>query len=261
MLKGHVNLGSLRVRQDRMIFEGLLGAGKTDSGDADDPVQLALARIRQLSAHEVGHALGFAHNFAGSSDDKSTVMDYPAPDVRLVDGKLDVSNAYGVGIGEWDKVSAAWLYGDLTPEDRETLLQTAESNSLTFVADLDARSSGTAHPDASVWDNGSDPIASLKNVMAVRAFALERFGPDNLPEGRPQSELNAAIVPIYLYHRFQTAAAAKLIGGVSFTYGENAGPGQIVPPARQRAALDAVLDTIDPQALDLSDEVLSLIHI
>ena len=257
MLKGHVNLGSLRVRQDRMIFEGLLGAAKTDSGDADDPVQLALARIRQLSAHEVGHALGFAHNFAGSSDDKSTVMDYPAPDVRLIDGKLDVSNAYGVGIGEWDKVSAAWLYGDLSPEDRETLLKTAESNSLTFVADLDARSSGTAHPDASVWDNGSDPIASLKNIMAVRAFALERFGPDNLPEGRPQSDLNAAIVPIYLYHRFQTAATAKLIGGVSFTYGEDAGPGQVVPPARQRAALNAVLDTIDPKALDLSDEVLS----
>ena len=257
MLKGHVNLGSLRVRQDRMIFEGLLGAGKTDSGDVDDPVELALARIRQLSAHEIGHALGFAHNFAGSSDGKSTVMDYPAPDVRLVNGALDVSNAYGVGIGDWDKVSASWLYGDLTDEDRETLLQTAHSESLTFVGDLDGRSAGTAHPDASVWDNGSDPVASLKNVMAVRAFALEKFGPDNLPEGRPQSDLNAAIVPIYLYHRFQTAAAAKLIGGVSFTYGEDAGAAEIVSPKRQRAALDAVLETIDPSALDLSDEVLS----
>ncbi|MEP4053208.1 MAG: zinc-dependent metalloprotease [Litorimonas sp.] len=257
MLKGHVNLGSLRVRQDRMIFEGLLGAGKTNSGEADDPVELALARIRQLSAHEVGHALGFAHNFAGSTDDKSTVMDYPAPDVRLIDGKLDVSNAYGVGIGEWDKISATWLYGDNTDAERNALLEKAAADSVTFVGDLDGRSSGTAHPDASVWDNGSDPVASLKNVMAVRAYALERFGPDNLPEGRPQSELNAAIVPIYLYHRFQTAAAAKLIGGVSFTYGEDAGPGEIVSPARQRAALNAVLDTVDPKALDLSDEVLS----
>ena len=98
-----------------------------------------------------------------------------------LDGALDVSKAYGVGIGEWDKVSASWLYGDLSPEDKETLLQTAQANSLTFVGDLDGRSSGTAHPDASVWDNGSDPVASLKNVMAVRAFALERFGSDNLP--------------------------------------------------------------------------------
>lgn len=257
MLKGHVNLGSLRVRQDRMIFEGLLGAAKTDSDDADDPVKLALARIRQLSAHEVGHALGFAHNFAGSSDDKSTVMDYPAPDVRLIDGQLDISNAYGVGIGAWDKVSAAWLYGENSNVEREALLNEAAQKSLTFVGDLDGRSIGTGHPDASVWDNGDDPVASLINVMAVRAYALEKFGPDNLSKGRPQSDLNAAIVPIYLYHRFQTAATAKLIGGVSFTYGENAGPGEIVSPARQQAALSAVLSTLDPAALDIPDNVLA----
>ncbi len=257
MLKGHVNLGSLRVRQDRMIFEGLLGAGKTNSGDPDDPVELALARIRQLSAHEVGHALGFAHNFAGSSDNKSTVMDYPAPDVRLINGELDVSNAYGVGIGEWDKISTTWLYGDLDEAERDALLEDAYAKSITFVADQDGRSAGTGHPDASVWDNGADPVASLKNVMAVRAYALERFGPDNLPEGRPQSDLNTAIVPIYLYHRFQTAATAKLIGGASFTYGEAAGPKEIVSPERQLAALDAVLETIDPVALDMSDEVLA----
>lgn len=254
MLKGHVNLGSLRVRQDRMIFEGLLGAGKTDSGDADDPVQLALARIRQLSAHEIGHALGFAHNFAASSDDKASVMDYPAPDVRLINGALDVSNAYGVGIGDWDKVTASWLYGENTDAQRDALLETAYGSGLSYVADRDGRGIGTGHPDGSVWDNGTDAVQTLRDVMAVRAFALERFGPDNLPDGRPQSDLNAAIVPIYLYHRFQTAAAGKKIGGVSFDYDSNAM--EIVAPVQQREALDAVLMTLDPKALDLSDEVL-----
>lgn len=259
MLKGHVNLGSLRVRQDRMIFEGLLGAGKTDSGDPDDPVQLALMRIRQLSAHEIGHSLGFMHNFAGSSDDKATVMDYPAMDVRLVDGALDLSNVYGVGIGDWDKVTANWLYGDHTDAERDIILDDAYARGLSYVADSDGRSAGTGHPDGSVWDNGVDAVASLRNVMAVRAYALERFGPENLSPGWNQADLNAALVPIYLYHRFQTAAAAKSIGGVRFDYAAagEAMEAEIVAPAKQREALRAVLATLDPAALDIPDSVLN----
>lgn len=259
MLKGHINLGSLRVRQDRMIFEGLLGADKTDSGDPDDPVQLALMRIRQLSAHEVGHALGFMHNFAGSSDDKASVMDYPAMDVRIVDGSLDVSNAYGVGIGDWDIFTTKWLYGDYTDAEREALIREAYGSGLSYVADADGRSAGTGHPDGSVWDNGSDAVATLREVMAVRRIALDRFGPDNLPDGWNQSDLNAALVPIYLYHRYQTAAAAKSIGGMRFDYGPNGAAiaADIVSPARQRAALSAVLATLDPEALDIPDSVLA----
>ena len=257
-LKGHVNLGSLRVRQDRMIFEGLLGADKTDSGGPDDPVQLALARIRQLSAHEVGHSLGFAHNFAASTDGKASVMDYPAPDVRLVEGELDVSNAYGVGLGAWDLAAADWLYGDHTEDERDAILRDAYASGLTYVADTDGRGVGTAHPDGSTWDNGADPVATLREVMAVRAHALERFGPGNLPPGRPQSDLQAALVPIYLYHRYQTAAAAKLIGGMRFDYGPagSAQAAEFVAPDRQRAALDAVLATVEPDALDLPDALL-----
>jgi len=258
MLKGHVNLGSLRVRQDRMVFEALLGADKTDSGDPDDPVQLALMRIRQLSAHEIGHSLGFMHNFAGSSDDKATVMDYPAMDVQLVDGELDLSSVYGVGIGEWDKVTANWLYGDHTDEERDAILDAAYARGLSYVADSDGRGAGTGHPDGSVWDNGADPVEELGNVMAVRAYALQRFGPDSLPEGWNQADLNAAIVPLYLYHRFQTAAAAKSIGGVRFDYGPagDAMAADVVAPAKQREALRAVLSTLDPEALDIPDSVL-----
>ncbi len=260
MLKGHVNLGSLRVRQDRMIFEGLAGTAKTDSGDADDPVQLALARIRQLSAHEVGHALGFAHNFAASTYNKGSVMDYPAPDVRVRNGDLDFSQAYGVGMGAWDIFTTQWLYGDLTDTEREALIQDAISRGLAYVADQDGRGLGTAHPQGNIWDNGANPVATLEETMAVRRIALDRFGLDNLQPGQPVSDLNKVIVPIYLYHRYQTAAAAKLIGGMSFNYGLN-GDGQaaaeIVPLAQQRAALNAVLKTLDPKDLDIKDETLN----
>ena len=260
MLKGHVNLGSLRVRQDRMIFEGLLGADKTGTGEADDPIELSLARIRQLSAHEVGHALGFAHNFAASSDRKASVMDYPAPDVKLRDGELDVSAAYGVGVGAWDVFTTDWLYGDHTSAQREELIREAYDSGLTYVADSEGRSPGTGHPEGSVWDNGANAADALREVMKVRAFALERFGPDNIAEGRPVSSLNQAIVPIYLYHRYQTAAAAKPLGGMRFGYGVNGDvtpAGEIVDPADQRDALDALLLTLDAEALDISEETLA----
>ena len=260
MLKGHVNLGSLRVRQDRMIFEGLLGADGTGTGAPDDPVELSLARIRQLSAHEVGHALGFAHNFAASSDAKASVMDYPAPDVRLVDGEIDTSNAYGVGVGAWDVFTTDWLYGDHTADERDALIDAAYASGLTYVADRDGRGPGTAHPEGSVWDNGADAVETLNEVMKVRAHALARFGPRVLSDGRPQSDLQAALVPIYLYHRYQTAAAAKVLGGMRFDYGvvgEGERPAEIVAPARQREALAALLDTLDPAALDIPDSALA----
>lgn len=262
MLKGHVNLGSLRVRQDRMIFEGLAGVAKTDSGASDDPVQLALARIRQLAAHEVGHSLGFAHNFAASTYEKGSVMDYPAPDVRVTDGELDFSNVYGVGVGPWDKFAATWLYGKMTMSQREALVKEAIEQGLTFVADTDARSVGTAHPLGNIWDNGADPVAGLNEAMAVRRIALDRFGLGNIQSGQPVSDLNKVIVPIYLYHRYQTAAAGKLIGGMSFNYGlkgDSQPAAEIVPVARQKEALDAILVTIDPKELDLNDDILALL--
>lgn len=262
MLKGHVNLGSLRVRQDRMIFEGLVGTSKTDSGADDDPVELALDRIRQLSAHEVGHALGFAHNFAASTYGKGSVMDYPAPDVRVTDGEMDFSNTYGVGVGEWDKFAAVWLYGDLSEEEREAVVQSALDRGLAYVADSDARSVGTAHPLGNIWDNGEDPVQALEEAMKVRRLALDNFGPDRIHAGQPISDLNKVIVPIYLYHRYQIAAAAKYIGGMSFNYSVN-GDGQeaakILSSYDQRRALNAVLSTLNPKELDIKDETLALL--
>lgn len=266
MIKAAVILGSQRVRQDRMIFEGLAGTDKTGTGAADDPVELALARIRQLSAHEVGHPLGFAHNFAASVNDRASVMDYPAPYVRpKADGTLDFSGAYDAGIGEWDKVATRWLYSEFpdgTDENAalEKIIRDAYGSGLYFMDDPQGRPTSASHPLASVWDNGSDPVAMLDETMRVRAIALQNFGERSLKAGEPTSDLKAILVPVYLYHRYQAAAAAKLVGGYDFRYsskGDGPANGAPVPADRQRAALAALVRTLDPAALDLPDATLN----
>ncbi|MEL7482286.1 MAG: zinc-dependent metalloprotease [Pseudomonadota bacterium] len=268
IIKANVILGSQRVRQDRMIFEGLAGVSETGSGSANDPVEISLARIRQLAAHEVGHTLGFAHNFAASSNGRASVMDYPAPYIRPDgEGGLDFSEAYGVGLGAWDLFTVDWLYGQYPDEEDEdaaldTLVDEALSSGLRFTADPHGRSVGTAQPYGSVWDNGEDAIAALEETLEVRRIALNGFGLGRLAAGRPTSDLNAVIVPIYLYHRYQVAAAAKYIGGLDFSYGVNGQAAEAatpVAPEEQRRALRALLATLDPAILDLPDRVLNLL--
>ncbi|WP_300543587.1 zinc-dependent metalloprotease [Maricaulis sp.] len=267
IIKGHVILGSQRVRQDRMIFEGLLGTSGTGTGAADDPLELALARIRQLSAHEVGHTIGLAHNFAASISDRASVMDYPAPLVTLAaDGGIDVSRAYDTDIGEWDSVAIRWLYGEYGEGEDEAdaldaILAEARRNGLVYITDRHARGNDSAHPLANLWDNGSDPVAMLNETMAVRRTALDGFGPRVLARGEPLSALRDVFSPIYLYHRYQVEAAAKTIGGIVFNYELNTGsPSGLAPvaPADQRRALDALLATLDPAALDIADNTLAL---
>jgi hypothetical protein len=268
MLKAHVVLGSQRVRQDRMIFEGLAGASKSGSGAADDPVELSLARIRQLAAHEIGHTLGFAHNFAASTNNRASVMDYPAPYVRpTADGGLDFSSAYSIGVGDWDKVAATWLYTEFKSggDDKAALdkiITDAYAKGLRFVDDAQARGVESAHPYGAVWDNGADAVASLGETMRVRKIALSKFGENAIKSGRPTSDLKAVIVPIYLYHRYQVDAAVKSIGGYDFRYarkGDGDARAKPVPAERQRAALSALLATLDPAALDLPDATLDLL--
>ena len=268
ILKGHVILGSQRIRQDRIIFEGLLGTANTGTGSADDPLELALARIRQLSAHEVGHTIGLMHNFAASTNDRASVMDYPAPLVSLdADGAIDVSSAYARGIAAWDRTAISWLYAQYADPaaeagGQEAILARARADGLLYITDQHARGNNSAHPLANLWDNGSDPVQALIDIMAVRAVALANFGPQALAPGQPASELRAVFSPIYLYHRYQVEAAAKTLGGVYFEYELNGAAVRGLSPAtdqEQIRALRVLLATLDPSVLDISDRQLSLL--
>lgn len=285
ILRGVVNLGSLRLRQDYLIgqglgpphAQGLGGCGLSAAPGfeylaqatlAADPVHMALARVRQLSAHEVGHTLGFPHNYIASTYGRASVMDYPAPLVHITeDGDLDLSDAYGVGIGEYDKLAVRWLYGEYAPETDEqraleSIVREGLDRGLRFMAHPDNAFVGAAHPLASVWDNGEDLVETLAHEIEVRRIALERFGESAIPRGEPLSSLEKVLVPLYLHHRFQLNAAAQTLGGADYSYalrGDGQTAFRIVPGARQRRALEVILQTLTPEFLTLPERIASLI--
>jgi hypothetical protein len=263
MVKAHVSLGSLRVRQDRLLFEGLLGA--------DDPraVELALARIRQLSAHEVGHTLGFSHNFAASTyDGRASVMDYPAPLIRVgEDDRFDLSDAYGVGVGSWDVQAARYAYSDY-PDGTDvaaalaSIVREATDRGLLFIGDDDARPAGAAHPLANLWDNGDDPVTALADSLRVRALALERFDATRVATGESLARLEEVLAPVYFHHRYQLEAAVKVVGGRIYEYAVRGDDEPTMQPTDgdwQRAALREILRIVRPSTLDLPEPVLQIV--
>ena len=260
IIKGNVLLGSLRIRQDAMLARGLMA--QFDALDPKtSPSLMALARIRQLSAHEVGHTLGLDHNMAASTDNRASVMDYPAPHVRIVNGTLDLSEAYTSGVGPYDIAAIRYTYA---PVANDAELDALAKATPLFVSDPHSRPVGGAHPLGSVWDNGADPIATLRHEIEVRRIALEQFGLRNIPNGTPLSALEETLVPLYLHHRYQLEAAAKSIGGVSFSYAvkdasTTGAAQQVVPATQQREALNAVMLTLEPQFLEIPQRIVELI--
>jgi len=272
ILKGNVTLGSLRGRQDYLIAEALLSpyaAGKTYTG-ADNPMlQMVLARIRQLAAHETGHTLGLAHNFAASTVMQGdSVMDYPHPYITLdANGKIDLSHAYAIGIGAWDKVSIDYGYRQFAPGTSEDaglsgILSDADKAGQIFITDEDARPAGGAHPRAHLWDNGADAADELERILKIRAVALAQFGENAIKPGTPMAQLEETLVPLYLLDRYQTEAAIKLIGGLDYRYnlrGDGQPGPKIVAPEEQQKAIAAVMKTLEPETLTLPESLLAIL--
>ena len=264
IIKGHVSLGSLRIRQDFLIAQALQAPYANDDTSDQFALEMALARIRQLSAHEVGHTIGLAHNFAASTKGRSSVMDYPHPTLSLKDKKVDFTNAYDTKIGDWDKVAIAYSYGEYTGDEDASLnklLDDAFKNGARFITDQDARPQGSAHAYAHLWDNGANVSTELDNLLSIRKHAIANFSIDNIKTNQPYSVLEDVFVPLYFFHRYQTEGVTKVIGGLDYSYalkGDGSTIVKRVPGKTEKKALVSVLKTLNVEELAIPKKLLNL---
>lgn len=264
IIKGVVTLGSDRHRQDYLMAEGLLLPYEQGKAVPKEMEEIALSRIRQLSAHEIGHTLGFNHNFAASSKDRASVMDYPYPRFSLKkDGTVDLSDAYAKGIGSWDKRAVMWGYTEFkkgTDENAalEKIMHQTLDQGFIYIPDI----GGNAHPSSHQWDDGADPIDQMTNILKVRRKVLDRFSEKAIMDGEPMATIEEVLVPAYLLHRYQIEAVAKSIGGLYFTHAiKNDGQviTRMVEPATQWRAFESLMSTITPDALALPEKLIQMI--
>ena len=265
IIKGHVSLGSLRIRQDFLIAQALINKSYENENNYKPMLEMALSRIRQLSAHEVGHTLGFAHNFASSVNNRNSVMDYPHPLIKLKNNKIDLSDAYDIGIGDWDKVTVAYSYSVFN-KNNETLelnniIQSANEKGLQFITDSDARSPSGSHVNAHLWDNGKSVSEGLNDILKIRNIAIDNFSEYNIKKGDPYTMLEDLFVPLYFMHRYQTEAVVKLIGGMDYNYAIR-GDSQIIVKDLdfevQEEALNSLLKSLNAKVLAIPKRLLKL---
>ena len=266
IIKGQVSLGSLRVRQDYMILSGLID-NPNDIENKSLIKKTSLDRIRQLSAHEIGHTLGFAHNYISSANNRSSVMDYPHPKIDIVNGNINIDNAYSKNIGDWDKVSVRYAYTDFQENENEDvklndIIEEAVNKGLYFLSDSDSRPVGSANPFSHLWDNGEFPYKELNKLLKVRDLALKNIDLDNLVDGEPYDRIEDILVPIYMLHRYQIESAAKAIGGVDYLYfvkNKNNDKVKFVDSKLQKESLKSLLNVLNPKNLVLPTNLIQIL--
>lgn len=266
IIKGQVSLGSLRVRQDYMILSGLID----NPNDIENKAlikETSLDRIRQLSAHEIGHTLGFAHNYISSANNRSSVMDYPHPKIDIIDGDINIDNAYSKNIGDWDKVTVRYAYTDFQENENEEIklnqiIDDAVNKGLYFLSDSDSRPVGSANPFSHLWDNGEFPYKELNKLLEVRDLALKNIDLENLIDGEPYDRIEDILVPIYMLHRYQIESTAKAIGGVDYLYfvkNLNNDKVKFVNSKLQKESLESLLNVLNPKNLVLPDNLIEIL--
>jgi hypothetical protein len=266
IIKGQVSLGSLRVRQDYMILSGLIDNPLTPENKSLIK-ETALDRIRQLSAHEIGHTLGFAHNYISSANSRSSVMDYPHPKIDLIDGAININDAYSKDIGPWDIISVKYAYSDLSNQQDESkelnkILEDAIKDGLYFLSDSDSRPVGSANPYSHLWDNGYMPFEELEKLLEIRKIALNNLDLENINYGESYDRIEDILVPIYMLHRYQIEATAKAIGGLDYLYfvkDNNNQEVKFIDKDLQKKSLKSLLNVLSPENLVLPNHLIKIL--
>ncbi|MBM4193009.1 MAG: DUF5117 domain-containing protein [Gemmatimonadetes bacterium] len=266
ILRTVVRMDSWRSLVDYNIYAGLVPAAGPNglNVSAEDFIK---ARRRQHVAHEIGHTIGFPHNYFAHAQDRSSVMDYPFPLITVdARGNLDLSKAYAPFAGGWDSLTVRYAYSwypDAATEAAglDRIVKDALTRGLRFGSDSHADADGSI-PEVTRWVEGRTMFDAVERTTAVRRVAMDKFDERAIKPGEPMYLLNMRFTHVYLHHRYSLEGLVKNIGGMDFRYamrGDGQTPTTIVPAAQQRRALTMALDALEPAALAVPERVQALI--